>query len=293
MKKVLSILLLLNCAVLNANFEAIEAYQRSMIEEEITGSNVAMVFQDGKSVYHHVQNSGKPGDKDITPDTIFPLFSMSKPVTTVAIMTLYEKGLLDLDDSVSKYLPELADPKCKGEDGVYDCINELKIIHLLSHRSGYYYYIGSHGLPSTKKHDNLEDFVDAVAELPLEFEPGTEYQYGLNQAILGCVVETITGKSFYEYLKESLFDPLGMENTKFYVTDRMYKFIPDEERFVVYPIPLRGTYTRDMTFDENGRIITSNNPLPTPAFEGGVLEIISIDPDYDADKEAKLVLSQK
>ena len=115
MKKVLSILLLLNCAVLNANFEAIEAYQRSMIEEEITGSNVAMVFQDGKSVYHHVQNSGKPGDKDITPDTIFPLFSMSKPVTTVAIMTLYEKGLLDLDDSVSKYLPELADPKCKGE----------------------------------------------------------------------------------------------------------------------------------------------------------------------------------
>lgn len=219
MKKVLSILLLLNCAVLNANFEAIEAYQRSMIEEEITGSNVAMVFQDGKSVYHHVQNSGKPGDKDITPDTIFPLFSMSKPVTTVAIMTLYEKGLLDLDDSVSKYLPELADPKCKGEYGVYDCINELKIIHLLSHRSGYYYYIGSHGLPSTKKHDNLKDFVDAVAELPLEFEPGTEYQYGLNQAILGCVVETITGKSFYEYLKESLFDPLGMGNTKFYVTD--------------------------------------------------------------------------
>ena len=77
------------------------------------------------------------------------------------------------------------------------------------------------------------------------------------------------------------------------MTDRMYKFIPDEERFVVYPIPLRGTYTRDMTFDENGRIITSNNPLPTPALEGGVLEIISIDPDYDADKEAKLVLSQK
>ena len=77
------------------------------------------------------------------------------------------------------------------------------------------------------------------------------------------------------------------------MTDRMYKFIPEEERFVVYPIPLRGTYTRDMTFDGDGRIITSNNPLPTPALEGGVLEIISIDPDYDADKEAKLILSRK
>jgi len=76
------------------------------------------------------------------------------------------------------------------------------------------------------------------------------------------------------------------------MTDRMYRFIPDEERFVVYPIPLRGTYTRDMTFDDDGRIITSNNPLPTPALEGGVLEIICIDPYYDADKEAKLVLNR-
>ncbi|MDA0347642.1 MAG: serine hydrolase [Verrucomicrobia bacterium] len=65
----------------------------------------------------------------------------------------------------------------------------------------------------------MEDFVDAVAKLPLEFEPGTAYQYGLNQALLGCVVESITGQSFYEYLKERLFDPLGMKSTKFYVTD--------------------------------------------------------------------------
>jgi len=219
MKKILFGFLFLNGALLNADFEAIKAFQKAVIDEEIAGSNVAMVFQDGESVYHHAQNSGKPGDKDISPNTIFPLFSMSKPVTTVAIMMLYEKGLIDLDDPVSKHLPELADPKCKGQGGFYDCINELKIIHLLSHRSGYSYYIGSRQLPSTKKHDNLEDFVDAVSELALEFEPGTAYQYGLNQALLGCVVESITGKSFYEYLKESLFDPLGMKDTKFYVTD--------------------------------------------------------------------------
>jgi CubicO group peptidase (beta-lactamase class C family) len=219
MKKVLSILLFLHCALFADDFEAIKAYQKALIEEEITGSNVALVFQDGKVTYHHVQNSGKPGDWDITPSTIFPLFSMSKPVTTVAMMMLYDKGLVDLDDPVSKHLPELADPECRGADGVYECINEQKIIHLLSHRSGYSYYIGSHQLPSTKKHDNLEDFVDAVAELPLEFEPGTQYQYGLNQALLGCVVESITGQSFYEYLKENLFDPVGMKNTKFYVTE--------------------------------------------------------------------------
>ncbi len=204
---------------LGADYEAIEAFQKALIDEEITGSNVAMVFQDGKTLYHHAQNSGKPGDKNIGPDTIFPLFSMSKPVTTVAIMTLFDQGRIDLNDPVVKHLPELRNPQCSGPAGNYDCVNEMKIVHLLSHRSGYSYYIGSHQLPSTKKHDNLEDFVDAVATLPLEFEPGTAYQYGLNQALLGCVIESITGMSFYEYLKESLFDPLEMDRTKFYVTD--------------------------------------------------------------------------
>ena len=64
------------------------------------------------------------------------------------------------------------------------------------------------------------------------------------------------------------------------MTDRIYRFIPSEERFVVYPMPLRGTYTRDMTFTKDGQICTSNNPLPQAALEGGVLEIICIDTHY-------------
>ena len=219
MKKYLSALLLLNCATVYADFAAIEAFQKSIIDEEITGSNVAMVFQDGETIYHHVQNSAKSGDRDITSDTIFPIFSMSKPVTIVAMMILHEKGLVDLEDPVSKYLPELADLKCKGEEGIYKCVNDLKIVHLMSHRSGYQYYISTHYIPSTIKYDNLEDFVDDVGKLPLEFEPGTQYQYGINQALLGCVVEAVTGQSFYQFLKENIFDPLGMENTKFFVTE--------------------------------------------------------------------------
>jgi streptogramin lyase len=70
------------------------------------------------------------------------------------------------------------------------------------------------------------------------------------------------------------------------MTDRIYRFIPEEERFIVYPVPLRGTYTRDMTFTREGHVCTSNNPLPAPALEGGVLEIICIDPDYQPGAEA-------
>lgn len=98
-----------------------------------------MVFRDGETIYHHVQNSAKPGDRDINPNTIFPIFSMSKPVTIVAMMILHERGLVGLEDPVSKYLPKLADRKCKGEEGIYKGANELKIVHLMSHRSGYQY----------------------------------------------------------------------------------------------------------------------------------------------------------
>jgi streptogramin lyase len=73
------------------------------------------------------------------------------------------------------------------------------------------------------------------------------------------------------------------------MTDRIYRFIPEQERWVVYPVPLSGTYTRDMTFTGDGQVCMSNNPLPPPALEGAVLEIICLDPDYDPAQDQKLV----
>jgi streptogramin lyase len=77
------------------------------------------------------------------------------------------------------------------------------------------------------------------------------------------------------------------------MTDRIYRFIPAQERFIVYPVPLRGTYTRDMTFTAKGEVCTSNNPLPAPALEGGVLQIICINPDYQPEEAARLALAGK
>jgi len=230
MRTILSAFLLLNIALANADFEAIREFQKSIIDEAITGSNAAMVFQRGEVIYHHVQNSSKAGDKDITPDTIFPIWSMSKPITIVAMIALHEQGLVDFDDPVSKYIPQFENLKCKGEDELYDCVNELKIVHLMTHRSGYQYRAdpSQFGMTSTIKYDNLKAFAEDVATLPLEFEPGESYRYGISQAILGRVVEAITGMTYYEYLKETILDPLGMMDTKFYLTDeeRLNRFQP-------------------------------------------------------------------
>lgn len=107
---------------------------------EITASNVALVFKDGKVIYHNIENSMDPNGKPIYNNTVFPIWSMSKPITIVAMMQLYEDGLIDFEDKLSKYIPEFENLKCKGENDIYECKNDLTLFHLMTHRSGYSYY---------------------------------------------------------------------------------------------------------------------------------------------------------
>jgi len=194
----------------------IEEYQRALIARGVTGGSVAGIFTSEDTYAYSVVNSGLSGDTPISPNTIFPIWSMSKPITTVAMMILHEKGLYEVSDPVSKYIPYFSDLNCKDEDGsIYRCRNELQIVHLLSHRSGYSYYDPGNGPSFLDPYDNLEQFVKDVAAHPVEFEPGTDYRYGINQAILGRIVEVLSGKEFFEFLSENIFEPLGMVNTKF------------------------------------------------------------------------------
>lgn len=210
----------------------IESFQNSLVSNGLTGSNVFKVYKDGEILYDNIINSNAVGDKDIDEETIFAIHSMTKTVTTVATMILHEKGSFELDDPLHNYLPEFKDINCKGPEGIYPCDNELKIIHLLTHRSGYVYYLenGENWLTATHKNlypayintsrfTNLDEFSKSVAQQPLEFEPGTMYSYGLNQALLGRLIEVVSGQSFYDFLKENIFDKLGMDETKFHLSE--------------------------------------------------------------------------
>ena len=207
-------------------------FQKNLVKNGVTGSNTAMVYKDGKIIYNEIVNSGAVGDADITENTIFAIHSMSKTVTTVAMMILLDREMFDLNDQLSKYLPEFENMNCKGSDGVYPCENKIKVIDLLTHRSGFTYYAknGANWLASThtdlypdfintSRFNNLDDFSKAVANQALDFEPGSMYSYGLNQALLGRLVEVISNQSFYEFLKENIFDQLGMNDTKFHLTE--------------------------------------------------------------------------
>ncbi|MDC3276872.1 beta-lactamase family protein [Flavobacteriaceae bacterium] len=244
-----------------SQFNEIELLQKKLISDEITGSNVALVYKEGNVVYFNIQNSGKVGDKNISnqsykpyKETIFPIWSMSKPITTVATMILLERGLIKLTDNVSKYIPAMKNMNCETEIGIQACKNEIKIIDLLTHRSGLGYYGNpgyGYGYTNTIKYDNLEEFTNDLSEVVLKYEPGLKYFYGINQAVLGRVIEVVSNQTFFKFLKKELFDPLEMKETKFYLTE--------EERERFQPLFINTGALKGFTYELNELSYKINN----------------------------------
>jgi CubicO group peptidase (beta-lactamase class C family) len=198
---------------------------------------ILLLQQHGKPVYY--ENFGVRDvatEMSMSADTIFRLYSMSKPVTSVMAMMLVEEGKLKLDDPVSKYIPAFAGMKVgvekKAEDGkvalvLEPVIRPVTIKDLLRHTSGLPY--GYHGGGMVRElyaeanlfNSNLNnaDFVAKIATLPLVEQPGTVWDYGYSTDVLGRVVEVIAGKTLLQFEKERLLDPLGMTETAFFVAD--------------------------------------------------------------------------
>ena len=241
-------------ALQNTRNEVILDFQKKLIKDEISASNEVLIFKNGKIVYRNAVNSEKKGDKQITKETIFPIWSMTKVITNVAMLILNEKGLINFEDPLSKYLPAFSEMQCMRKNDLksqenesycrrsyptYKCKNELKIIHLMAHRSGICtpndFYLNA------IKSKNLEELIDQVATYPLHYEPGTKYLYGTNQSVLGRVIEIISQKTLNQFLKEFIFDPIEMNSTKFYVTD--------DERKLFQPLYINNENIRGFSID--------------------------------------------
>ena len=223
------------------------------LREEIAGGKipgaVLLIQQHGKPVYHEFFGVRDVATKEpMTDDTIFRLFSMTKPITSVVAMQLIDEGKMSLDDPVSKYISSFANVKLgvekKGDDGkpTLDLVAPKRpptIRDLMTQTSGIAY--GFYGNSLVRKAyvaadiyggdpDNAE-FAERIAKLPLEVEPGALWDYGHSTDILGRVMEVVSGKSLLAVEKEKLLDPLGMKDTVFYVTD------PAKKHLIAKPVP--------------------------------------------------------
>jgi len=216
--------------------ERVGNYIRNEVESGKIPGAILLIQQHGRPVYS--ENFGVRDVASQLPmdgDTIFRLYSMSKPITSVAAMMLVDDGKLKLDDPVSKFVPAFAGVKVgvekRGEDGRLALVEQplarpITILDLLRHTSGLTY--GFYGDGSVRKLyaeadlfegdlDN-EAFAARIAKLPLAEQPGTLWDYGHSTDVLGRVIEVVSGQSLYQFEKARLLDPLGMHDTAFTVS---------------------------------------------------------------------------
>ena len=210
--------------------------EQAIAEEQVPGA-VVLIARHGKIAYTKAYGTADPAGSPLQTDSIFRIASQTKAITTTAVMMLWEEGHFRLDDPLSMYLPEFANPEvleaydeATGHYITRPAQHEITIRHLITHNSGIGYGIidrdarmkqiyidaGVTDLYSTEP-VVLADNVKKIAALPLVFDPGKAFHYSEGLDVAGRLVEVVSGLSFDVFLRTRIFEPLGMVDTQFYL----------------------------------------------------------------------------
>ncbi len=260
-----------------------DVFDDAVKSNQIAGMNCA-VFQNGKELgYWQSGFADIENKKPFNRDTICRLYSMTKPVTNVAAWILIEKGKMELCDEVGRYLPEfwnlqVCDEVGKGRDGKSRKSSRCLLIQdLLNMTSGYTYGAWWDGAPlgehltsdllnelneDVKKDLKIttQNVAERLAKIPVSFEPGTNFCYGLSADIMGAVIEKVSGMRFSDFLKKNIFEPLGMNDTDFYVPEEKYSrlartYDKKDDKLVLFTSPhlgIQGEAKRKPAFESGG-----------------------------------------
>ena len=261
----------------------VTAMLKADVEKGVIPGAILLVARHGKIAWFDTVGTRNPETKaPMTRDSIFRIYSMSKPITSVAAMVLFEDGKFNLSEPVSKYIPQLGGLKVGVEKSDADGKASLELVpaqrnmtiqDLFRHTSGLTY--GFFGNTLVKKmyvdtkvwndYPSNAELVDRLAKLPLASQPGTVWDYSHSTDVLGRLVEVISGQSLYQFEKERLLDPLGMTSTSFYVTDRA------KQDRIVEPFPNDRNFGIDADF---------NDPRVVQKWESGGGGMVSTAMDY-------------
>ena len=209
------------------SFDDLKAYQDSLQKYGVAGNDLA-VYVNFKPVYRYMTGwQNMEERRQITKDTVYKMYSMTKPVAVTAAMQLYECGLFQLDDELSRYLPEFTnmqvyEKSAVGTTRIVPAKEPIRIRHLFEMTAGFDYSKDSEEMKQwisqANSNHTLADFTKLLARLPLQFEPGTHWLYGTSHDVLARFVEVLTGMTIGEYMKKYIFDPIGMASATFHMT---------------------------------------------------------------------------
>ncbi len=210
-------------------------FETYLAREKMSGYSI-LVARNGK-IAHQSQRgrSAFEGGHEVGMDTIFRIYSMTKPITSVAIMMLAERGKIMLQDPVTKYLPQFADIRVfeKGTPREYTTREPERMItvhDLMTHQSGLTYdFMLAHPVDALYRNRRIngarsakftsEEFIDQLVELPLQFSPGQKWNYSVSTDVLGRIIEVVSGQTLDVFLTKNIFMPLGMNDTSFTIDD--------------------------------------------------------------------------
>ncbi len=220
----------------NEKLGNIQAFVKSYVDDGKLPGYLCLVSRYGEQA--HFVAYGKRDVERGTPvsrDTVFRIYSMTKPITSVALMMLYEKGAFQLDDPVAKYIPQWRDLKvfAGGDEKSFSVKapdRPMQVKDLLTHCSGLTYgFLGTHPVDAMyraakigdgSKGATLSKMIDDLARIPLQFSPGTQWNYSVSTDVLGYLVQVLADQDFDAFVTEKITRPLGMDDTAFFVAPK-------------------------------------------------------------------------
>ena len=211
--------------------DALDAAMAKIVADQDVAGMVWLLARNGEVATFETAGLARVDDQaPMTMDSLFRIYSMTKPVTGVALMMLHEQGLWEFDDPVSKHAPELAGLQIMSsydEDGNMELVaptREPTMRELLNHSAGYGYGLSGNDPVNTAFRDlgvlaseDLDDLIAKVSEIPLLFEPGERWSYSISVDIQGYIVQRLSGMRFGDFLEQNIFAPLAMGDTRFFV----------------------------------------------------------------------------
>ena len=190
------------------------------------------IFHEGKEVFYDVRGVKSLGGEAISPDELFNIYSCSKPITCAAALTLVEQGKISLNDDLADYIPAFGEVKVAKNGGIFKAENKIKLYNLFTMTAGLNYNIESEavdeGKIATDGNCPTVKMMDYIAQIPLSYEPGERWLYSLGHDVIAAVVEIASGKRFGEYVKEKIFDPLGMTRSTFSLPESEVETLPEQ-----------------------------------------------------------------
>ena len=254
-----------------------EHFQRRYIDEgKIAGCQIAVARRGHLAYFESLGSMDRERNAPMRDDAIFRIYSMTKPITAVALMSLYERGHFQLNDPVSRILPEWRGLRvyAGGQNGASETAElktPLTFRHVLSHSGGLSYGAGTHPVDKAYREagigvragETLRGLCEKLGRVPLRYQPGERWMYSYSSDVCAYLVEALSGKRFDEYLQEAILDPLGMKDTAFFVTPQKlgrftanYRRAPDRSLELIDD-PGQSAYREQPSFLAGGHGLTS------------------------------------